>query len=99
MSSVGALERDRQRLLVGALDDLAHAVVVDVQQVVEDEHQVADRHRQVRRFALDRLEHRAADAAIEAVEQLGHGAHAAVLLARRAAERLQPLLDDRRDAA
>ena len=63
-------------------------------QVVEHEHQVADRHRQVGPLRLDGFEHRRADVALEAVEQLGDGADAAVLLARAAAERLQPLLDD-----
>ena len=36
--------------------------------------------------------------AIEAVEELGDRAHAAALLAARAAEAAQPLLDDARDA-
>ena len=94
-----ALERDGQRLLVGAVDDLAHAVVLDVQQVVEHEHQVADRDGHLGRTRFDAFERRLADAAVETVEQLRHGADAAVLLARGAAERLQPLVDDVRDAA
>ena len=83
MSSLAPLSATVSDLLVGALDDLAHAVVLDVAQVVEHEHQVADRHRQVGRVGFDRLEHRLADVAIEAVEQLGDGADAAALLAAR----------------
>ena len=70
-----ALERDGQHLLVGALDDLADAVVVDVQR---------GRRRRTSgcgstppapaRSRFDGLEHRRADAAIEPVEQLGHRA-------------------------
>ena len=67
--------------------------------VFEHEHQVANLHREVLRLGFDALERRLADAAVEPIEQFRDRAHAAVLLARAAAERLQPLIDDARDPA
>ena len=93
-----ALERDGQTLLVGPLHDLAHAVVIDVDEVFEHEHQVADRHRQLGTIGLDAFQHRGADVALEAVEQLGDCTDAAVLFAARTAEGAKALFDDRRDA-
>src|SRR5690606_20055737 len=93
-----ALERQRQHLFVGPVDDFADARFLDVDQILENEHQVPDRRRRVGRERLQALERRAPHAAIEAVEQLGHGAHAAALLAALPAEPAQALLDDARHA-
>ena len=90
-----AFERHGQHFLVRSLDDLAESVVLEMAEIVEHEHQVADRHRQIRRIGLDRFEHRLADVTVEAIEQLGHRAHAAVLFTARTAERPKALIDDR----
>ncbi len=62
------LEGNRQRLAVGPLHELAERAVLDVDQVIEDEHQFPNCNCEVRRLALHRVEHGLADGPLEPIE-------------------------------
>ena len=94
-----AFERERQRLLVHALKNLADAYIVNEQQVVERHHTIANLKRKLRVLTFDLFEHPARSLSVEAVANLCDGAHAAHRLPAEVADALEFLIQHDGDAA
>jgi hypothetical protein len=90
-------ERDGQVFLVGAVHDLADAVILDRAQVFEHEHQIRI-DTAMSGASVSIRPSRLADAAIEPIEELGHDAppHRC---SRSGRQTLEPLVDDAGDLA
>ncbi len=93
----GAFQSHAQNFAVGAGGEFLDAVGVEVQQVFEHEHEVADGFHQRRVGFFDFVKDFFAGAGIEAIEHLRDGAHATIGFTAEFSEGEQLLADDAGD--